>query len=484
MLSHLFSFLDLGSILKCRELSRKFKTAVEQHVRPKGLSCREKDGFFEYLSYPFDHKSIRGDTLFFTENASVVLLTSEILRKLLQNLRQLNLNFPVFRDTEKNRSVPDVLIGLNELKRLERLRIDLLQIAREEELNLPNLKYLAVLRIADHKLRIVAPSLIGFETELELGMFEFDDYQLISDLKMKAYHADISKFKNLRRLYLGRLYMITNHRTHQLPEDVLRALPHLNELHWAHEWANLVPRILAAKHNLNRSEFRPLYHGLLVSETSWKTLIRQGDSAKLFHPEERFDLILRNYNELPERLPYNDFVDYSQVVAQFPAQIPDDFIRKFSNLRRLIVCTEIDREHFTEFLKQCRCLAELRFTRSGLPQDFFDQLYLHQPLLIKLAVLKRTQLDYTFLSSLHNLNEFETNRQPTYQQVADVFNKRNFWSFICSVDNRTTQLFSCDFYGHSRHFFKVMNSSKNFKSRTEFLEDLKHTLREIPIVFE
>ena len=262
ILTYILSYLDLGNILRCREVSRKFKTTIELNVRPKGLSCRPKEGCFVYLSYPFDHESIRGDTLFSTENMSVGFLTAEIVSKLLQNLRQLNINFPVFLDTEKNRPVHNVLAGLNQLEKLERLRIESLQITKDEELNLPNLRYLAVLQIADHKLKIVAPSLIGFETELELNMFEFDDYQRISELKMKAYHADIFKFKNLRRLLLDRLYLTANNRTYEVPKDVLRALPHLSELHWAHEWANLVPDVLAAKCDLKRSEFRPLYHGL------------------------------------------------------------------------------------------------------------------------------------------------------------------------------------------------------------------------------
>ena len=100
------------------------------------------------------------------------------------------------------------------------------------------------------------------------------------------------------------------------------------------------------------------------------------------------------------------------------------------------------------------------------------------PLLTKLTVLERRWT--TASSSLHNLTQFEIDHMPAYEQVADAFNKkRNFWSFTCPIDGRISQLYSCDFYGQSRHFFRVKNSSRCYPSRTDLLEDMKHTLRPV-----
>lgn len=156
---------------------------------------------------------------------------------------------------------------------------------------------------------------------------------------------------------------------------------------------------------LKNSKLVLCFAGLrLTSSASIERLIFQKESGEI--SEEM--LYANNWQLLEETVPFVENVNYSLLVKQFDLRIPEDYFKRFFNLRKVFVTERLqDENHFLSFLTDLqKPLKELNLANSILSQSACDQLPKICPALVSFgfANMAQCQLNFSFLSKFKKLD--------------------------------------------------------------------------------
>lgn len=491
VLIHIFERVEsINDLLRYRLVERKWNFIILNYVRIKNLTIDSTEPipskrtffFFSFDSKETNRHLTISDIEFFQ--------SSLIMQTVLSNLRRLSIN--CFSE-----HTPHCLLicSLSELIHLEQLEIGRLH-STPTTLNLPNLKTLLIEKLLilpantyeDHPLegpfRLVlnTPSLCAYKTSSDLAYCDFMFPESVRQLSLKFHTTQAYQFKRLEIYYLkiGE------------PSDVLEKLPCLTALHIRTPLAKgTVEDLLDAKERLERPNFRFFYCGVPIDTTRQLTKFIT-DKAGIVWPSlldlnepANFRLVLVNYSQLPEFMPFLTCVNYNRLVAFMTAldDLDDEiacfnpsFFRQFLNIREIHADKNVKEiARLLDFLKRCPNLRGLHLlNQDDFPQVEYNRMPENHPLLKAVSFTERTKADFDFLLRFFDLHSIVTSRGPNFQLVLQAFKKfRSLQSFCFKLESGE-DIAICS--SPLEHFITFAGKPKSSPRRLKFRDRL-HLIR-------
>jgi len=122
---------------------------------------------------------------------------------------------------------------------------------------------------------------------------------------------------------------------------------------------------------------------------------------------------INNFNLLCDNISFyfNDSLDYTLLMELVNGTLPDNFFKKFFDIRRIEVSGKVkNQEHLVWFLKSCEYLSKLKLDVTFLDQNFYDSLHeIGQLGVLCVTNCSTSIINYDFLLKLKLLEVFRTN---------------------------------------------------------------------------
>ena len=352
-----------------------------------------------------------------TERCSSAMFRRLVEKPLLSNLRRLAL------------PAPSSEFDLNELNRFKRLVHLEICIEDSDEvkvhLNLPQLKVLVFYNLYDNRaLSIDCPQLstLLYNGERDEKLLEVKHPETITMLETNLLGPQLATFKNVECLVTDRFELI---------KVTLLSLPRLRELRYIRdikglveeEFDNGVGTIDRVKQTLSEfvdeakklrgRDFQFSFSGFQLIKVD----VEQIDfGLEVYDDESDWGyneyVYMENYHLIePGALQFIFRVNYSCLVFYATGEFPRCFFQKFTGIEHVSTSAKVqDVDHFLWFLKSLRSLKGLELGRTGLGQEFYDQLPESVPSLRSLELrdghcVNQLQLNFDFISDLKHLSD-------------------------------------------------------------------------------
>ena len=386
----ILQYLDLVDVLNLRVVSKRFNFIVSEFKVNELIffNCNDYYNKFNwfYLNRPINFKNLINESKLFLLFAPLINIQSLKYLKIvnLQNSKLIHLD------------------ELNQLDQLVHLEIELKIFKNENwqrnsRLALPNLKSLCLglQNYADEKIVIETPKLTGlylvYESDIN-DLFEFSYPSMISHLKLRNYHNDVSLFLNIE--YLDCIYGST------IDFSSLSRFARLKEVRISSSFRN---RLSESKSGL-RNDVKILFSGIELID---------GNEFNRFKSDRIvFEAQINHFKRLAVNLNYPIVFDYSYLTKHLANSIAVELNKKFINIQQIKVDRKIeDQSKFSQFVKQCANLSVLSLKHSILPQSFYGELASISSLNSLEINEIELKLNYEFIHKIHHLIKFKTNQQ-------------------------------------------------------------------------
>ena len=379
LLMILSEYLHVTDLVTCRLLSKRIKFLVDNFVKLKKLvfDCAHVIVHFgaHRLSDLADKKSERerpnpNHILIFRDyyvSHHLDLPRNSSFQLLCSSLRCLKF-MPILQLTDSNMST------LNELSRLEELIITRPHIPPNQSpvLDLPNLKLL-VMHWFDYATDPKSSKLV---INSKIKNFVYEDVHF--NFPFQFNHPKHVEFLSVRSLEIEDLSIFQNLRVlcfHSISEsnlNVVDVLPTLEAIslqdyqYKAGEAEKVANHLMRRRRVLGRENLKIYYFGILLNRPFAEYGIQRTTSASLA------TLHLEHYDQLAERFPYIEQIDYTQFADRLEALtagkripldlqgLPINFFRRM-NIRSILITEIHNSDRFVSFLKQCKYVEVLQF---------------------------------------------------------------------------------------------------------------------------
>lgn len=407
MITIILNHLSVRDKLSGRLISKKFKSIVDSHVKVYRLtalgpnSTQFSKNWF-YTNLPNDEHDL-------------IFIRMDFLHSRLNEQRifcRLRSLFISFEDSDQEL---DFARGLNHLKQLNQLNIHSTKLKESATLSLSQLEILSLESVSG-AIRLDTPKLFAFKSDQKLNNLQFIHPQTIRYLFLN-HDNGVEQFVNLEVL-------LSSNYSFFRPE-LLRKLTKLKELQAFREatgdgeYDDLIvfDRVYREKQRLGLTDLKMVVSGLPYEYYQ-----------NAFHHEDEGYLILENYANTVEVLPFVKRLDYSDLLQVFVNGLPASLPFKLPNIQEvscLDAVTELD--DFFHFLKNCKSLNSLTFDcRSFTDQRHYDRL---PDVCKKLSFLnliitdKSVSVNFEFILRFRFLCGLVLKRELTYELIELLFTK-------------------------------------------------------------
>ena len=414
MISELFEHLPLKDLAACSLVNKHWHsiyTSFKLHRLAAISSCR---------SSRFLRMGNNSDQPFQkAEECHPTMFLRLVEKPLLSNLTQLALC---------NNKLEFDLNKLNRFQQLEHLEIDCIPFKQMKvHLNLPRLTVLAIHCWPNWILSIDCPRL---STLLYVGdneiasLLKVKHPETIRKLETRIFGAKLIQFKSVECLVTENFKAIS--------KDTLLSLPELRELHYnksiqgffteeARKGPGTVDRMkqklnefLGKTKKLKGSDFRFTFSGFQLTNVNVDQIdfgVQVNASSGKEYVRNEY-VYMKNYHLIePGAIDFVHNVDYIRLLNHMTGEFPRCFSQKFTGIEWVAIWAKVQNpDHLLWFLKPLRSLRQLSLEKTGLGQEFYDQLPASAPSLIILELRtghceKGLQLNFDFLDRLSRLSE-------------------------------------------------------------------------------
>lgn len=169
-----------------------------------------------------------------------------------------------------------------------------------------------------------------------------------------------------------------------------------------------------ALQHLGKSNCKLFFNGVLVLNT--RSFEEYGFAAK-----DLLSLHIENPRLLTESCTQLRELDYERVAID---KIPNGFLRRYPNVRKISVNGPTDSTELWWFLKDFRNLTHLVLKNTALSSEFLEQVPTLNCSLYRFEFYEKTNntpIDFEFTYRLDHLQRFQTDQQLPVQMVSDLF---------------------------------------------------------------
>lgn len=389
----IFRFLELLDLLRCRQVCRQWHAIIEL-MRLDSLVIFEKSLEIDDARWPYSLKAIDSRRSISVSRLNLLKCADS---SFLCGLRRLKV-----QDAVKDDLQAPLIEFINRLGALEELYIwKLKNCAKGFEIRSNSLIYLTIflVPIKGKPIIIDTPKLVKFTTDSGLEFLNFVHPHQVGELKLRDNLLFVSQFTGLQLLSCGNC---------RLERSDLKALSNLREIHFCHRVYVLARRtmkqnvleLLELKKQLNRSDLRILFRGILLDEAGQ---LDGYDSEE----DNLTGLLMSNYNKLSDKLDWVRSLNFTVLNKWAGNGLPEDpllsgFHSKFSEITNVNITDQID-NHLIQFLKHCKRFCSLSVRYSSL-RAFHNQLEIIPSFIEILAVERKQQPDFKFFLNFCELN--------------------------------------------------------------------------------
>ena len=292
----------------------------------------------------------------------------------------------------------DVLV--NHFHELEELNLWSAPNVRKFVLNLKLLKKFKF-GCPPNEVKLETPSLTHLMTK-DLSNFEICYPEQIKYLQVNN-ASNLTKFKNLEILIIDDYFGET---ISHLSVDLLHQLPKLKRVHNCCKLENFpenIDQIPIDRH----SELQVYYYGFRINSDLFGNFDWTIEMSIIFNMREWTSFVARNYSKSMDDNPHSfPYLDYTQLLDEFNQNIPNDFWKKISNLKA-IVLRNLDEMKILKILDSIKpvyvYIQNPTISRSFLEQlskfSFIKMLSFHideWPVFLENFDFKDEEIDLTF----------------------------------------------------------------------------------------
>lgn len=355
MITIILNNLSIRDKLSCRLVSKKFKLIIDNHVKVHRLTALgpsstqfSKNWFYTNLS---------------NEEHDLVFIQMDFLYGKLNELHIFCRLRSLFISFEDSVQELDFERSLNHLKQLKELNIHSTKLKESTTLSLSQLEILSLESVSG-TIKFDTPRLFAFKSDKKLTDFQFVHPQVIKYLVLN-HDAGVEQFVNLEVLLCSNYSFFR--------PELLRKLTKLKELQAFREATSdgeyddliVFDRVYQEKQRLGLVDLKMIVSGLPYEYYQ-----------NAFHHEDESYLILENYGNTIQVLPFVKRLDYSDLLQVFVNGIPASLPMKLPNIQEVsCLDTVIELDDFFGFLKNCQSLNSLTLDcRSFSDQRHYDRL--------------------------------------------------------------------------------------------------------------
>lgn len=424
-LKEVFERLDYKSILNCRLVCKLFMYFSDEAEISELIVADEIERsreFWYHTGGQIDCSTAISVNLFVASLTSSPYKLHESVKRLHWEIKQ---------------SLEFVLVLLDQMQNLEQLHL-LISLSGRVPENLPviSLSKLRILHFSSsgayavNRSILVAPSLTHLKTSSPDGLafIKIDDPTTVKHLEVYKYSAAVDSFENVEHLKLNHLLL---HNSHAFNKEILTVLKKLKVLNVNFKRPGELIYSLA-REDLAYIQGQMLELGRTVAinvngvpfvedvfRTGAEGLIGSMESA--YQMDTALIAQLKNYDRLAADLSFVTEIDFNDLMWLMPPPLPDDFFKKFCNIRVVKTAREVDKaEEFIRFLGNLNYLEELNLNCSCLSQFSLDRLpsVCNQIVRFEFWDFKRIPIRFDFVLKFPLLAGFTTNKKFSIYWVA------------------------------------------------------------------
>lgn len=199
MITFILGFLDLKNLLKCRLVSKYFKSLIAKiPISPLAI-CREVEGRSRNDSFFCSETPISSS--YFISRVDLKMFENVFFLGLLAKARKVYIDCSVVRVACINEEW-----FLNEFKQTQQLQIISLNQSTDDGyfvLNLNNLEILLISSINLYKMRLDCAKLKAFSTTDSLSKYTFAHPETVKHLEVFKFERCMQEFANLEQAWIG-----------------------------------------------------------------------------------------------------------------------------------------------------------------------------------------------------------------------------------------------------------------------------------------
>ena len=404
ILAMIFGFLTVREKFNCIRVCKRFYWVISNSKLRSLVIAQESLPVNERWSFTFEPVSLCSSII----SLDLDLIETQMKRELFSSLRSLFISL-----CNQSYLSSSFVESLNRLQLLERLELPLVLLNDRRTLGLANLKILSLKQVHGNRLWLQTPKL----SKLRLQSACFDSLKIafpdeLKQLDCVEFEPCINRFVHLEHLFC---LSITD-----LNEDFLLNLAELKELHFERDHFAFYS-LTNQQRLLNRPALAIYYQGIRSRGYLEQNLNFGSDSLN----EENVGMYLSNYDDLPNRLVFIRFINYSCLQSK---QLPEGFLKKFPHLHGVWVESRIEDElKFANFLSDCANFSLLKLNFSGLTPDFYTVLPTLCPTIKNLEIkdepssIEKLSLD--FVRKFDYLHSVVTNKRIAFEFVYEAFSE-------------------------------------------------------------
>ena len=380
--------LDLLDTVRCRRVSKRFKSLVDQ-LRPTELLVY---GHKCSYSIDFSHKDGRSPS-HWIQLYRLRLKWNSSFQIVFANLRVLELNIELEERSKGERDEFHLEL-LNEFVRLEELYVNKLTIYRNQTLRLPYLKVLSIElhskddlkensvsrqeRIYRQQPRLVLDSTVWKLSCEQTTLLDIKHPEYVECFKCSASDLEVKAMNRFKKL---RVLQILHSKLPESKLSIIESLKSLEELHVGlpmKEKEPLLKQMMARRAALGK-EMK-----IYVADVCLPSDEPLGTSIDLHEDPLKFRI--QHYHRLPDCVGEVKEIYYERLISWLDTLMPNrieldewrfpvGFFRKFPNIQSVYLGNAAeDEERFLYFLSRCSRITKLCFAREHLTQSILDRL--------------------------------------------------------------------------------------------------------------
>ena len=280
---------------------------------------------------------------------------------------------------------------LNRFQRLVHLKIDTIHSNKKANLNLPRLEVLVFpLFNWGCALSLDCPQLstLNYLGECEgANLLEVKHPETIRMLKTTMAGSQLVPFKSVEYLVTEEYQVVSTATLRSMPK--LRELRYIRDIEKVFEdeshngtgTADRVKRALSEfvdEAKLRGNDFRFRFAGLQLTNVNVDQIDFDVQIDERTEKERVYNgcFYMKYYHLIgPDAIDFVFDVNYTHLLSHMTGEFPRCFSQKFTNIKDVSVSAKVqDVDHFLWFLKSLRPLRSLELAKTGLGQEFYDQL--------------------------------------------------------------------------------------------------------------
>ena len=272
----------------------------------------------------------------------------------------------------------------NQLNKLEHLELDSdLWLKEETTLNLPNLKIFKIRIRSNSKLLIIDSFKLSIICSLHLERIQIKRPETVKEITLSMNkNENLKKFLNLEILR----YQNQNELDVESLPDLLPLK--LKQIHFylvrdsetrrkMDTYKNKIYSFLAKIKSIPIKDLK-VYFECVELELELENKI----PTELFLTQPNYHLISNYFNKLEENVRGCELICFAQLLMAFNQRIPDDFFKKFTMVKTIVIRVRLDQDKLIEFISKNTNLEEIYIYHNNFNQEFFDKLPDYCPQLI------------------------------------------------------------------------------------------------------